>query len=95
MAGSTLAFVSQSQHIGVVKKTRETPVQGSLDEAKDRRLVAMHLQHIENNPLNAEEIAMFEMFEGENWSHDRRLAYISERASAGSLNPAAAILPRS
>ena len=60
----------------------KTPVECSLDEAKGRRLVAMHLQHIEGNPLNAEEIAMFEMFERESWSHDRRLAYINERAAA-------------
>jgi hypothetical protein len=35
-----------------------------------------HLQAIEGNPLTAEEIAMFEMFEREGWSHERRLAYI-------------------
>ncbi len=35
-----------------------------------------HLQAIEGNPLTAEEIAMFEMFEREGWSHDRREAHI-------------------
>lgn len=44
--------------------------------------MAMHLQYIENNPLDAEDVAMFEMFERENWSHDRRLAYIIECAAA-------------
>lgn len=50
--------------------------------ATERRLVAMHLQSMENNPLNAEQIAMFEMFEREGWSHDERLNYIRARASA-------------
>ena len=37
---------------------------------------AKHLHLIENNPLSVEETAMFEMFERENWSADRRRAYI-------------------
>jgi len=36
----------------------------------------MRLQEIEGNPLSSDDIAMFEMFEREAWSHDRRLAYI-------------------
>ena len=44
--------------------------------ARKRRLVAMRLQEIEGNPLTAEEVAMFEMFEREAWPHDRRRAYI-------------------
>jgi hypothetical protein len=50
--------------------------------ATERRLVAMHLQSMEGNPLDAEQIAMFEMFEREGWSHDERLSYIRARASA-------------
>ncbi|MGF1624582.1 MAG: hypothetical protein ACFCVH_06835 [Alphaproteobacteria bacterium] len=45
---------------------------------RQRRLEAMHLQELEGNPLTAEEVAMFEMFEREGWSHDRRRAYILE-----------------
>ena len=55
----------------------------SLDEiaaARKRRLEAMHLQVIEGNPLDEEDIAMFEMFEREGWDHERRRAYILERA---------------
>ena len=52
--------------------------------AKERRLVAMHLQEIESNPLSDDQIEMFEMFEREGWSHDRRLSYILERARAAS-----------
>jgi len=48
--------------------------------ASDRRLVAMRLQEIEGNPLTADDIAMFEMFEREEWSPERRLAYIIARA---------------
>jgi hypothetical protein len=41
-----------------------------------RRLEAQHLQAIEGNPLTADEINMFEMFEREGWSHDRRRAHV-------------------
>jgi hypothetical protein len=44
--------------------------------ARERRLEAMHLQVIEGNPLDEEDIAMFEMFEREGWDHERRRAYI-------------------
>jgi hypothetical protein len=44
--------------------------------AKERRLVAMHLQVIEGNPLSAEDIAMFEMFEREAWTHEQCRAYL-------------------
>ena len=43
----------------------------------------MHLQEIEGNPLDAEDIAMFEMFEREGWSHERCRAYILAQARAG------------
>lgn len=49
--------------------------------ARERRLVAMHLQAIEDNPLDAEQVEMFEMFERERWSHEMRLAHILERAA--------------
>lgn len=35
-----------------------------------------HLQFLEGNPLTAEETAMFEMFEREGWSPERRRAHI-------------------
>ncbi len=47
-----------------------------IDQARRRRLDAMRLQEIENNPLSADDVAMFEMFEREAWPHDRRLAHI-------------------
>ncbi len=45
-------------------------------QARERRLAAMRLQEIEGNPLSAEDVAMFEMFEREAWPHDRCRAYI-------------------
>jgi hypothetical protein len=43
---------------------------------RKRLLVAARLQEIAGNPLTAEDIAMFEMFEQEGWSNERRRAYI-------------------
>lgn len=48
--------------------------------ARTRRREAMHLQEIEGNPLDAADIAMFEMFDREGWSHEQRRAYIIAQA---------------
>ena len=40
---------------------------------------ATHLQAIKGNPLTAEEIAMFEMFEREEWTPQPRRAHILRR----------------
>jgi hypothetical protein len=47
--------------------------------ARERRLAAMRLQEIEGNPLTPEDVAMFEMFERERWTHAQRRAYILSR----------------
>jgi hypothetical protein len=52
------------------------------------RLEGMRMQEIEGNPVDAEEIAMFEMFEREKWSHERCRAYIIARAKAKQSLPA-------
>ena len=49
-------------------------------EARQRRLEGMKLQEIEGNPLTPDQVAMFEMFEQERWSHARRRAYILDKA---------------
>jgi phage terminase small subunit len=49
---------------------------------RKRRIAAARLQEIEGNPLTAEDAAMFEMFEREGWSHERRRAHILARAVA-------------
>jgi hypothetical protein len=55
--------------------------EAEVERARERRMVAMHLQEIEGNPLDAADIEMFEMFEREGWSHERRLAHILQRAA--------------
>lgn len=57
--------------------------------ARIRRLEAMRLQEIEGNPLDAADVAMFEMFEREKWPHDRCVAYILEQARKKAFVPAA------
>ena len=47
------------------------------------------LQAIENNPFDAEDEAMFAMFEREGWSHERCLAYIREQALKAAVPHAA------
>ena len=56
--------------------------QAEIEELRKLRLEAMHLQDIEGNPFDAEDIAMFEMFEREGWSDDRCRAHINDLARA-------------
>lgn len=62
---------------------------GQVAAARERRLTAMHLQEIEGNPLDAEAVAMFEMFEREGWSNERRRAYIQAKHTNQSVPDAA------
>ncbi len=48
-------------------------------EARKCRDVAMGLREIEGNPLSLDQVAMFEMFDREGWSHEPRRAYLLER----------------
>ena len=48
----------------------------------------MHLQAIEGNPLDAADLAMFEMFKRKGWSEEKRIAYIKEQATATVFEPA-------
>ncbi len=57
--------------------------------AHARRLEAMHLQEIEGNPLDAADIAMFEMFEREVWSHEQCRAFIIAQAKGEQVPDAA------
>lgn len=60
-------------------------------EVERRRLLeGLHLQAMEDNPLTDDEIAMFEMFDLEGWSDERRRDYIIAQFSGGSGRPAAA-----
>lgn len=62
--------------------TRETLSGQDLASARRRRLIAAHLQAIEDSPPTAEQTAMFEMFERDGWSHEKRRAYIKAHAEA-------------
>ena len=48
--------------------------------ARTRRLEAMAMQEIEANPFSGDDIALFEMFEREAWSHEKRRAYLLDLA---------------
>lgn len=41
---------------------------------------ASHLQAMESNPLNPDQIAMFKMFDREGWTPERRLEHLRRRA---------------
>ena len=58
--------------------TRLSP--SDVAQGRTRRYVAMHLQEIEGNPLDAADIAMFEMFEREGWSFEQRRDFIIRQA---------------
>lgn len=66
------------------------------DTIRQRTREAAHLQAIEGNPLDAEDFAMFEMFDREEFSVEEQLAYVREdlarrrRAKKASLNSATA-----
>ncbi len=48
------------------------------DAIRQRTLEAVHLQAIEGNPLDADDLAMFEMFDREGFSVEEQLAYVAE-----------------
>ncbi len=63
----------------MLEHARLTPEE--IADARQRRLEAMKLQEIAGNPLSEEQVAMFEMFEREGWSHERRRAHLLARAA--------------
>jgi len=72
-----------------VPTSGKTLAGSKLADARKRRLIAEHLQQIEDSPPTAEQTAMFEMFEREGWPHGRRHAYIKARAQAAAAVDAA------
>ena len=61
----------------VFMSTMEKMAKEQAAAIRERRQVIMHLQDIEGNPLHPDDIAMFEMFDRECWSHARRRAYVA------------------
>lgn len=57
-------------------KSSSQPTRPIDQASRERGLDMQHLQAMEGNPLTADEIVMFEMFEREGWSHERREAHI-------------------
>lgn len=51
--------------------------------AEERFREALRLHEIEGNPLDDEQIAMFEMFRSEGWSHEMRRKFLIQRATSG------------
>ena len=56
-------------------------------EAHQRRLEAMHTNYLESNPFDAEDIALFEMFDREGWDHEQRIAYLRKLAAQAGSGP--------
>ena len=68
------------------------PYDGTMGKTVDDKQIlreAMHLQAMENNALDDDQVAMFEMFVREGWSPQKRLAYIRKRAQGHCAAPAA------
>lgn len=64
----------------LLRRARLSPQQ--VAESRERRLQAQALQEIEGNPLSVDQVAMFEMFEREGWTHEQCRAHILNRAKA-------------
>src|SRR5215510_6473661 len=75
-------FLGRIAYIWDMTKMKDRLSPEQVAAARERRLEAMHLQEIEGNPLDEQDIAMFEMFECEGWDHERRRAYILAQARA-------------
>lgn len=58
------------------------PTDAELEEMRERLIEAMHLQEIEDNPIDDEQIAMFEMFERERWTDEQCREYLEARVKA-------------
>lgn len=57
--------------------------------ARKRAADADHMQMMEGNPLDADDRAMFEMFDREGWSYEERESYIIGLFSRERNSPAA------
>ena len=64
-------------------------IQGSPSNDLQRRAEGLKLHEIEGNPLSADDIAMFEMFDRQGWSHEQRIAYIRNKFTSESVPTAA------
>ena len=79
VAHPPVALTGATWYGRTMSKTQHHSNSAASAAANGRLAEAAHLQAIEGNPLTAEEIAMFEMFELEGWSPERRRAHIAHR----------------
>jgi hypothetical protein len=56
------------------------PTQQDLAAMHRRRMEAMHLQEIEGNPLDSEQVSMFDMFDRDEWTDEQIKAHLDARA---------------
>ena len=63
----------------MLKRLENAPFAADAPKRAQRLREAVALQNIEGNPLDADQIAMFEMFEREGWSDEQALAHILKR----------------
>ena len=56
-------------------------------QRRRRRLEAMHSNAIEGNPFDADDVALFEMFDREGFTDEERISYIRQLALAAAKDP--------
>lgn len=65
------------------------------DTIRQRTLEAAHLQMIEGNPLDPDDMTMFEMFDREGFSPEEQIAYIKDDLKRRMLGQDHAPIPAS
>jgi hypothetical protein len=70
-----------------MKYNQKTPSDREISARRARRLEAMHLQKIEGDPLDDEQVEMFEMFERDRWTDDQIKAHLDARARSRAQPP--------
>jgi hypothetical protein len=71
---------AKMEYHSLMSATAQKPVNRPDADALERRAFAIRMQEIEGNPLTAEDLAMFAMFDREGLTSEERLAYIAAEA---------------
>ncbi len=78
-------FLGKTAIILIMNRTRKICIEHKT-ATRQKLLEGIHLQEIEGNPLSAEEIAMFEMFEQQGMSDEECRKYILSRLNVPALH---------
>jgi hypothetical protein len=78
---SDVALIPLLSYIYDMSANPKLAFRSSFQARSSRLRDALAVQAIEDNPLDGEQVAMFEMFERENWPHEKRRTYLMARAS--------------